>query len=194
MTSITEAEENAMLETSNDQHLIEAALTEGFAGAAVIHTDQIPFDFSFRTYCAENLCGQYGANYTCPPDCGSCDQMRQRLLSHRKALGLQTIWEISDYTDNAAIKDAKRAHNGASIALMKKLRAAGVPGFLVGVSGCALCDRCAAQTGDPCRFPDLRYSCMSAYCIFVSKLCEKCGLEYDCGPGLLGFFGMYVFD
>ena len=37
-------------------------------------------------------------------------------------------------------------------------------------------------------------SCMSAYCIFVRRLAEQCGMEYDCGPGLLAFFGMYVFD
>ena len=24
--------------------------------------------------------------------------------------------------------------------------------------------------------------------------CESCGMEYDCGEGLLAFFGMYVFD
>jgi len=39
----------------------------------------------------------------------------------------------------------------------------------------------------------LQYSCMSAYCIFVKKLCDRCGLEYDCGNGLLGFFGMIVY-
>jgi hypothetical protein len=33
---------------------------------------------------------------------------------------------------------------------------------------------------------------MSAYCIFVKKLCDSCGLEYDCGNGLLGFFGMIL--
>ena len=64
----------------------------------------------------------------------------------------------------------------------------------MGASGCALCSPCALKEGKPCAFPDLRYSCMSAYCIFVRKLAERCGMEYDCGEGLLAFFGMYVFD
>jgi hypothetical protein len=34
---------------------------------------------------------------------------------------------------------------------------------------------------------------MSAYCVFVKKLADRCGMEYDCGEGLLGLFGMYVF-
>ena len=176
------------------EELLTLAAAEGFAAAAVVDTAEIPFDFSFRPYCEENLCGKYGANYSCPPDCGSCGEMRQRVMEKHTALVLQTIWEISDYSDAAAIKHAKSFHNNASLSLAEKLRSAGVPGFVVGASGCALCDTCAIVDGGPCRFPDKMYSCMSAYCIYVKKLCDTCGLEYDCGPGLLGFFGMYVCD
>ena len=120
--------------------------------------------------------------------------MKQRVLAHKHGLVLQTIWEISDYTDKKAIKHAKQSHNAAGIRLMKEFRKNGIPGFLVGASGCALCSPCALKNGQPCTYPDLRYSCMSAYCIFVRKLAESCGMEYDCGEGLLAFFGMYVFD
>lgn len=174
------------------QQLIDAAVQEGFAAAAVVDTACIPFDFSFRPYCEENLCGQYGINYSCPPHCGSCQDMRSRILSGRQAVVLQSVWEICDYSDTAAIRQAKAAHNAAAIALTKKLRQAGIPGFMIGASGCALCTPCAAKSGQPCRFPDRMYSCMSAYCIFVKQLCDRCGLEYDSGPGLLSFFGMFV--
>ena len=177
-----------------DQQLIQYAVEEGFAAAAIVNTADIPFDPSFRPYCEENLCGQYGVNYACPPDCGSVEQMKQRILSHKKALVLQTIWEISDYTDKPAIKAAKGSHNGATIRLAKRIRKEGCQGFLVGASGCALCSPCAIVEGKPCNFPEFQYSCMSAYCIFVKKLTDKCGIEYDCGDGLLAFFGMYVFD
>lgn len=174
--------------------LLSMAAEEGFAAFAVVNTDEIPFDHSFRPYCEENLCGKYGANYSCPPDCGSCQDMEDRIKTKNTALVLQTVWEISDYSDAAAIKHAKAFHNNASLSLADKLRKAGVPGFVVGASGCTLCDPCAIVDGKPCRFPDKMYSCMSAYCIFVKKLCDRCGLDYDCGPGLLGFFGLYVCD
>ena len=173
---------------------IRMAVEEGFAAAAVIKTEEIPLDASFRPLCEENLCGKYGVNYSCPPDCGSPEELRQRLLSKKHALVLQTIWEIADYGDNKAIKEAKGAHNAATIRLAKRLRKEGCEGFLVGASGCALCSPCAIRAGEPCRFPEFRYSCMSAYCIFVKKLTDCCGMEYDCGDGLLAFFGMYVFD
>ena len=47
--------------------IIDIALGEGFADAAIIDTGDIVFDASFRPYCEENLCGWYGANYSCPP-------------------------------------------------------------------------------------------------------------------------------
>ena len=177
-----------------DEELIAFALEQGFSAAEIIDTEKIVFDPSFRPYCAENLCGQYGANYSCPPDCGTPEEMKQKILSHKKGLVLQSIWEISDYTDAPAIKKAKGAHNRAGLRVTEWARAHDCPGFLVGASGCALCAPCAIREGLPCRFPELRYSCMSAYCIFVRKLAESCGMEYDCGPGLLAFFGMYVFD
>ncbi len=177
-----------------EEQMIQYAAEEGFAAAAVVNTDDIVFDPSFRPYCEENLCGQYGVNYSCPPDCGSPEEMKQRILAHKHALVLQTMWEISDYTDKDAIKKAKGSHNAGALRLMKRLREQNCSGFLVGASGCALCTPCAAAKGEPCRFPDRRYSCMSAYCIFVRKLAEKCGIEYDCGEGLLAFFGIYVFD
>lgn len=176
------------------KEMIALAVESGFAGAEVIDTEQIVFDPMFRSFCEENLCGQYGANYSCPPDCGSTEQMKQRIISHKKALVLQTIWEISDYEDKKAIKAAKLGHNTAAIRLMKQLRQRGCPGFLVGASGCALCTPCARKEGKPCTFPELQYSCMSAYCIFVKKLADAAGLEYSPGEGLVAFFGMYVFD
>ena len=176
------------------ENMIRMAAEEGFAAAAVIRTEEIPLDASFRPLCEENLCGKFGVNYSCPPDCGSPEQMRERLLSKKHALVLQTIWEIADYGDNKAIKEAKGAHNAATIRLAKRLRAEGCEGFLVGASGCSLCDPCEMVEHRPCRFPEFQYSCMSAYCVFVRELTEKCGIEYDCGSGLLAFFGMYVYD
>ena len=176
------------------EEMIRYAAEEGFAAAAIVDTNQIVFDPAFRPYCEENLCGQYGANHSCPPACGSPEAMKQKILVHKKALFLQTIWEISDYSDMPAIKQAKAAHNAAEIRLVKRLRAEGCGGIIVGASGCALCSPCAAVRGEPCKFPEYQYSCMSAYCIFVKKLAELCGMEYHCGEGLLAFFGMYVFD
>lgn len=177
-----------------EEAMIQYAIDEGFSAVSIQETGGIVFDPTFRSYCEENLCGQYGINYSCPPDCGTPEEMKQRILSHKKALVLQTIWEVTDYADMTVIKPAKAAHNAAQLRLAKRLRAEGVEGFLVGASGCALCSPCKKVSGQPCSIPEFQHSCMSAYCIFVKKLADKCGMEYDCGEGLLAFYGMYVFD
>ena len=177
-----------------EKQLVDLAVEEGFAAAAVIDTQKIPFDPMFRPFCEENLCGQYGVNHSCPPDCGSPEQMKAKLLAKKRALVLQTIWQIEDLGDLEAIKAAKAAHNAAEIRLVKGLRSQGVDGVIVGASGCALCKPCRKAQGLPCAFPEFQYSCMSAYCVFVKKLADQCGLEYDCGEGLLAFFGMYAVD
>ena len=176
------------------EELISAALEEGFAAAAIVDTDKIVFDPSFRPYCAENLCGQYGANYSCPPDCGSPEEMKNRILAHKKALVVQSAWEIQSFQDTETIAKAKKEHNAAQLRLAKKLEEAGHPGLMVGASGCALCKPCGLTKGEPCKFPRQRYSCMSAYCIFVKKLADECGIDYSWDNGVLGLFGLHAFD
>lgn len=92
-----------------DKQIIQYAVEEGFAAAVVVDTADIVFDPSFRGYCEENLCGQFDANYSCPPTCGTPEEMKQKVLAHQNALVLQTILEISDYSDAPAIKQAKNS-------------------------------------------------------------------------------------
>ncbi|MGN0628603.1 MAG: DUF2284 domain-containing protein [Oscillospiraceae bacterium] len=177
----------------NNEQLAAAALEEGFSNAAVIDTEKIVFNEAFRPYCAENLCGKYGANYSCPPDCGTPAEMEARVRAHKHALVLQSICDV-DPADSKAVKAAKAVHNASALRLMKKLRAEGHDGFVIGSSGCALCSPCAITEGKPCSFPDLQYSCMSAFCVYVKQLAEDCGMEYCCEKGRLALFGMYVCD
>ena len=119
--------------------------------------------------------------------------MEKRVREHKYALVLQSICDV-DPADGAAVKAAKAVHNAAALRLMKKLREEGHDGFTIGSSGCALCNPCAITEGKPCNFPDLQYSCMSAFCVYVKKLAEDCEMDYCCEKGRLALFGMYVFD
>ena len=175
----------------DDKKLIDLALSIGFADAAVIVTKELVFIPAFRTLCEENQCGKYGANYACPPDCGTIEEMKQRVLRWQKALVMQTMWDIEDPLDSIQIKPAKTQHNQMTRRLIDKI---GEPGLMIGASGCSLCTPCALTKGEPCRFPKLQYSCMSAYCIFVKDMTDRCHMDYDCAPGITTFFSMYCYD
>ena len=177
----------------NKYDMIQLALDENFSAAKLIGMDEIVFNHDFRPYCEENLCGHYGANFSCPPDCGTPDEMESRMRAYKNALVFQSKWKISDYRDVQAIKAAKQAHNQGMLRVILQLKEAGFSGLMAGASSCNLCERCAILDNATCRDPERRFSCLSAYCIYVKKLAESCDMEYSCAEGSLAFFGLYAF-
>ena len=172
--------------------IIDAALQTGFDAAVIIKTKNIPFDFDFRHYCEENICGQYNENYSCPPDCGTREEMQEKIFGKRRALVVQSVNKIAEFSA-PEFEWAKKRHCSFAVELERKLKALGVEGFTVGACGCTMCEPCAKKLNLPCTFPEYRYSCTSAYCINVRALSKACALKYDLSPDL-ALFGMYVFD
>lgn len=190
--SLCYASEKERVIMMTDVELLELAEAEGFA-ATIVPVDRIIVDPQFRPYCEENICGKYNANYSCPPDCGTVEEVRERLMAQDRAMVLQTIWEIGNYENKAAILKSKKSHNAAILRLTERLRQDGVKGFCLGYGGCSLCDSCKRVTNKPCAFPEKRISCMSAYCIDVAKLATECGLTFAWEQDKLYLFGMFAF-
>lgn len=76
--------------------------------------------------------------------------MRDRVLKHKRAVVLQTMWEMPDLHDFNAIKLAKQKHNAAMFRLIKNLRDKNIDEFMIGASFCNLCDVCAVEENKPC--------------------------------------------
>lgn len=178
----------------NEKILIEKAARLGFSAAALIDTKQIIFRPEFRICCEDNSCGMYGVNYACPPACGTTDEMKERVLARKHAFFLQSIWEIPDLEDKALLKKDKKKHNAMIRDFIKEIPEENRNGFMIAASGCSICPECSIVKNEPCRFPDLKASCVSAYCIYVQQLADSLNWDYDLGPGLVAYFGMYVFD
>ena len=169
--------------------LLEMARNEGFRAAGIAPAD-VPIDGKFRAFCEENLCGNYGANYSCPPDCGTVEKLRRTLLAQEQVIVVQTIHDIAGYEDKAAVRRAKVSHNAMVLRLMDRIRREGYEGFCAGYNGCPLCEPCRRQENAPCAHPDQRISCMSAYCVDVAELAKRCSLEFAWTTGKLYLFGM----
>lgn len=108
--------------------LLEMARDEGFITAGIAPAD-VPIDGKFRVFCEENLCGNYGANYSCPPDCGTVEQLREKLLAEEQVIVVQTIHDIDGYEDQPGMQRAKVRHNAMVLRLMEKIRREGYEGF-----------------------------------------------------------------
>lgn len=175
-----------------DKDILLLAEEMGFR-TAFVETAAVVQDPSFRKFCEDNLCGKYNANYSCPPACGTVQEVQQRLKSGKRALVLQTLWDIGSYENKQAVLESKKSHNAAILRFTDTLRKAGLEGFCLGYGGCPLCNPCKRIENQPCAYPDKRISCMSAYCIDVAKLANTCGLEFAWNPEKLFLFGMFVF-
>lgn len=178
----------------HDKLYIERAYASGFDGAAVMDTKDMVFDASFRRYCEENLCGNYGKNYGCPPDCGTPGQMKERVLFYRRALILQSVHTVSDYNDEAQISFTKGRHNKLSVDFIKELESEGRRGLTMLAGKCIGCVRCAKTKGLPCMYPDRLTSCLSAYCVNVAAMAEHCHIPYWCGKNKTAYFSVWLFD
>ena len=172
--------------------LLASARELGFE-AALIDTGAIHFNPMFRTYCAENRCGQYDSNYSCPPACGEVEDMAATLQSYSRALVVRSSREIESYSDRETIFKAKKAHNEAMLSVCEVLRQKGIGYRMCGASQCLLCAACARAQGEPCRDPERRYSCLSAYCIDVARLAESAGIDFSWSDKILSLYGLIAF-
>lgn len=174
-----------------NQEIIALAESEGFE-AAFIATELVPIKPEFRVFCEENRCGQYAANYSCPPTCGSVEEMHEKILAGKTALVLKSAWKINGYEDKAGIRNGKVGHNRAMLRLNDALREKGSAGYCIGGSCCTLCDRCLMSLGKPCPQPDRRFSCMSAYCVDVAELAARCGMDFKWDTQLMSIYSMII--
>lgn len=174
-----------------EKELVTLAEKEGFSGA-VLDVADVPVNAQFRPFCEENRCGQYNANYSCPPTCGTVEQLHRKILAGEQALVLKSEWPIESYQDEQAIRQGKSAHNNAMLGLLERLNNMGYDGLMIGGSCCSLCDPCKMVTGEPCAFPQLRFSCMSAYCVDVAQTAKRCGMEFQWDSTRLYIYGMII--
>ena len=168
-----------------------AAKEKGFTNAAVIPVESLVFEPSLRKYCEDNLCGNYGKNHSCPPGCGTPEEMRARTERYRQAWIFQTIAEV-DWRDKTALKAVRDSHNVRSRELLERLEEGGVSGLSMLAGPCQACEICPGEEGKPCRYPEKQVSCISAYCMSAEKMAQEAGIPYWCGEGKVAFFSLLL--
>ena len=61
------------------EKLREKALELGAFKAGIVEASEIKTDAYFRKMCSDNICGNYGRSYMCPPDIGPIDELMARV-------------------------------------------------------------------------------------------------------------------
>ena len=174
------------------QSILNQAAAVGFDAVAVVSTNQIPFDATLLKYCQENLCGRYGVNYSCPPYCGTPEQMKAQVLACKNAVVVQSVFEGVNFDDKQAVSKCKALHSNRLYQLLYCANQQGNDGFVIGATGCEKCSPCLVTVGQPCLHKEQIFSCTSAYCIDVAKLLQVCNLAYEWVQGKLYLCGLLI--
>ena len=171
------------------------ALDLGAYKASVIDADKIVTDRAFRDMCASNACGMYGKCYMCPPDVGEIDELMAEIRNYRYALVYQSVTELEDSFDFEGMVAAKKRTYPLAQAFRAVFEDCNIKKVLhLGAGGCGVCKKCAKQTGEPCRAPDLALPSLEAYGIDVSKLASAAGMKYINGQNTVTYFGCVLFN
>ena len=147
----------------------------GFSNAAIMDVKDLVFVPEYRKYCEMNLCGNYGLAPSCPPKCGSPEQMNKKMLQYEKALILQTEQPLAGL-DMKGMKLAQIKHNVLAEKIVNRLRKEKKLKVLFMSSG-----------------PWKKYSCLSAYCIDSQKMAESLGMKAWEQDGNLRCFSLILF-
>ena len=82
----------------NYEELKNLALESGFTHAAPLDTATIELKQDVRDMCAQG-CQQYAKRWSCPPGCGTLDQLRGSIYCYKEGILVQTVTKLEDEFD-----------------------------------------------------------------------------------------------
>ena len=155
------------------QKLTAIAKELGFPSAAVMETKDLVIVPEWRKYCEQNRCGRYGSNPSCPPACGTVEEMTAKVNRFTHALVVQSVISPEDMKTAGG----KFNHNELSEQLLTRLPECGIGEHLLITAG-----------------PWKQWSCVSAYGIDAQKMADKVGMLCWAHDGLNRFFSLVLFN
>ena len=158
---------------------IDRAIALGFDVAAPIDPQILVAREDVRSMCADNRCGAYNKNWTCPPAIGSVGECQARLRQYPQGILVQTVGHMTKTVDSRCYRETERRHIRQLYALAEQIRREHPNALCLGAGGCRVCRQCAYP--DPCRFPEQAISSMEGYGLFVTQVCRDAGVPYPHG-------------
>ncbi len=168
------------------QKAIEKAEKLGFVHIVPLQMESLIFREEVRAMCRADRCQSYGKTWSCPPACGTLEEIRLRIEPFNEGILVETVGEMEDEFDYEAIEEAAKRHKAHFLALSEWLRASNIEIFPMGAGRCTLCGSCTYPDA-PCRFPDKMTPSMEAAGLLVSDVCKRSGAPYYNGKNTTTF-------
>lgn len=170
---------------------IEFAKNSGFSHWGIFDVSALAFRPEVREMCAADKCARYGKTWSCPPACGTLEEIRAAASRFTWGVLLQTTAEMEDDFDVEAMMDAEKRQKKQLDAFVGALDAQ-EPRLVMSAGTCTRCEACTYPDA-PCRFPEKLYVSMEAYGLVVSEVCASAGVPYYYGPRTITYSGCILF-
>jgi len=145
-----------------------------------------------RKLCVQNLCGEYGTTWGCPPGAGTEEECLQAVGCFSGAAVLIKEFSKIDLKDNDLIERLGSAHQEVCRRFCNELRREGYRAQALTNGGCRYCGECT-YPDDPCRFPDQRVPSMSAYGIMMDKYMGSNNIDFQFRDDGMTLYGLILY-
>ncbi len=175
-------------------NVISKAREIGYTSIGELEISMILFDETLRDMCLANSCGKSGTNWCCPPGCGEYSELKEMVLTYKKGILLQKVYDIEDSFDiegmMAAAKDFSRINTQLNIYIREKNTLDEMR--LLTAGGCEICEECTYPE-KPCRHPDETFISIEACCINANELCESTRISYINGQNTVSYLALLLY-
>ena len=177
-----------------DMKKIEAMAEEcGFTAWGELDVSTLEFKQEVRDMCQANLCGMWEKSWSCPPACGSLEEMREKVVGYSKGVLVQTVGQMEDSFDFEVMMETAENHQ-EYYEKMWGLLEQDYPNLLaMGTGGCKKCAKCTYPDA-PCRFPDRLSPSMEGCGLVVNDVCTKNGLKYNNGKNTICYTACFLLE
>lgn len=171
---------------------IQTAQEAGFDTAVCCEISTLHSQREIREMCNGEDRESYHHNWSCPPGCPTLAECQAIMQSYPHAILVQSIGYMEDPFDLEAMTEtgrslAERVETCCSLLRQHFPRVLGLSD-----GGYRICEVCSYPK--PCLHPDQAVGSMSAYGLFVSKICQDSGLQYYYGDNTIAYTACILFD
>ena len=137
-----------------DQELMDFAVQFGFTNVGMLNVPALEFSPDVRSMCAADKCRSYGRSWTCPPHCGTLEEIAEKAAAYSRGILVQSTAQMEDDYDVETMMETGEQQKERFLELVKELRKIYPNCLPMSAGTCTICSPCACPDA-PCRFPDL---------------------------------------
>ncbi len=162
----------------------------GFTNHGFFEVKELRFLEQVRDMCAADRCQSYDKNWSCPPACGTIDEIKEKAKHYNWGIVLQVTGDMEDDFDVEAMMGNEQKLKDNLVKFCEKTTGEDMLPMSAGT--CHICKECTYPDA-PCRFPERMLTSMEAYGLVVSEVCEISNIPYYYGPKTITYTGCALF-